>query len=41
MTGFATGTLPMSKVTIGTLDDLGYTVNYGASDAFSAADLDE
>lgn len=41
MTGFATGNLPMSRVTIGTLDDLGYEVNYDASDAFSAVDLDE
>lgn len=41
MTGFASGSLPMSRVTIGTLEDLGYVVNYDAADAFSADNLDE
>jgi hypothetical protein len=36
MTGWLTGaTNPLSLVTIGSLADLGYVVNYGAADAFS------
>lgn len=32
MTGFATGTMRLSTITIGGLEDLGYTVNYGAAE---------
>lgn len=32
MTGFANGTLQLSTITIGALEDLGYTVNYGAAE---------
>lgn len=36
MTGFLSGsTNPLSKVTVGTLQDLGYSVNYSAADFFS------
>ena len=39
MTGFSSGSLPMSRVTVGSLEDLGYVVNYGAADAFTSNDL--
>lgn len=32
MTGYATGSMLLSTVTIGALEDLGYTVNYGAAE---------
>ena len=36
MTGFASkGSTPLSKITVGTLEDLGYTVNYAAADAYT------
>lgn len=36
MTGFLSGlSNPLSKVTVGTLQDLGYTVNYNLADSFS------
>lgn len=36
MTGWAnSGTLPLSRVTIGSLADIGYTVNYAAADPFT------
>jgi hypothetical protein len=36
MTGFLSGsTNPLSKVTVGTLNDLGYAVNYSSADSFS------
>lgn len=35
MTGWLSGgSNPLSRVTIGSLDDMGYTVNYGAADGF-------
>ena len=37
MTGFASGLLPLSKLTIATLDDLGYKVNYDAADDFDGS----
>jgi hypothetical protein len=39
MTGIVTGDLPMSRVTIGSLDDMGYTVDYSQADAYNATDL--
>lgn len=35
MTGFATGALPLSRLTIGAMQDLGYTVNYARADAYT------
>lgn len=36
MTGYLDkGSNPLSRVTIGSMEDLGYTVNYGAADSFS------
>ena len=35
MNGFAAAVMPMSRVTIGSLADLGYTVNLAAADPFS------
>ena len=35
MQGYAAPVMPLSKVTIGSLADLGYTVNLGAADPFS------
>jgi len=32
MTGYATGSMLLSTITIGALEDLGYTVNYGAAE---------
>jgi Leishmanolysin len=41
MTGYFTagGTGPMSRITIGSLEDLGYSVDYSRADPFTAADL--
>lgn len=39
MTGFLSGGMLLSKVTIGTLEDIGYEVNYGAADPYTMADL--
>ena len=41
MTGSSTGTLPLSRVTAGSLEDLGYTVDYSQTDTFTANDLDD
>lgn len=35
MTGYIGSKNPLSRVTIGSMQDLGYTVNYGAADAYS------
>ena len=35
MTGYVDNTMPISIVTIGTLADLGYTVNYAQADAYT------
>ncbi|HMU61449.1 MAG TPA: hypothetical protein PKA66_06685, partial [Gemmatimonadales bacterium] len=36
MTGYiALGSNPLSAITIGSLEDLGYTVNYSTADAFT------
>ena len=40
MTGARTGGLPLSRVTVGSLEDLGYSVDYSKVDSFSASDLD-
>ena len=37
MTGYVDNTMPISIVTIGTLADLGYTVNYAQADAYTLA----
>lgn len=37
MTGYVDNTMPISIVTIGTLADLGYTVNYAQADAYTFA----
>ena len=35
MTGWlSAGSNPLSRVTVGSLDDMGYVVNYGAADGF-------
>lgn len=39
MTGFSSGAMPISRVTIGSLEDMGYEVDYSAADPFTAADL--
>jgi len=39
MTGIITGDLPMSRVTIGSLDDMGYTVDYAQADVYDESDL--
>ena len=39
MTGYASGSLPMSRITIGGLEDLGYVVDYAAADAFPHSQL--
>lgn len=38
MTGFATGLLPFSRLTIGSLEDMGYTVDYDAADEYDGSD---
>ncbi len=35
MTGYVNGDMPISRVTIGALEDLGYSVRYGQADAFA------
>ena len=38
MTGWiSSGGNPLSRLTVGSLDDMGYSVNYGAADSFSGA----
>lgn len=39
MTGFSTGSLPLSRITIASLEDMGYQVNYGAAQAFGLNQL--
>lgn len=39
MTGFSSGSLPISRVTVGSMEDMGYEVDYSAADPFTAADL--
>lgn len=39
MTGFITGSLPLSNITIGGLEDLGYKVSYSVADPFTSQDL--
>ena len=39
MTGFLTGDTPISRITIGALEDLGYGVDYSKADPFTVADL--
>ena len=39
MTGFIGPRNPLSRITIGTLEDLGYTVDYTVADSFGRADL--
>jgi hypothetical protein len=34
MTGFLSGTLELSRMTVATLDDIGYSVEYGQADPF-------
>jgi hypothetical protein len=40
MTGFATGGLEMSRMTLAGLQDLGYTVDYNQAEAFPSSELD-
>ena len=40
MTGFSTGALEMSRVTVGGLEDIGYEVDYGGADAYDASLMD-
>jgi hypothetical protein len=42
LTGYLGGGVknPLSKITIGSLQDLGYSVSYAAADAYTAANLD-
>jgi hypothetical protein len=39
MTGFATGGLEISRATVGTLEDMGYVVDYCGADAFPVSNL--
>jgi Leishmanolysin len=39
MTGFATGPTILSRITIGSLQDLGYQVNYSKADPYTFSDL--
>ncbi|GAX19822.1 hypothetical protein FisN_11Lh309 [Fistulifera solaris] len=39
MTGFSTGSLPLSRITVASLEDMGYVVDYDAADPYTAADL--
>jgi Leishmanolysin len=39
MTGFATGPTILSRITIGSLQDLGYQVNYSKADSYTFSDL--
>lgn len=41
MTGYSSsGSSPLSRITVATLKDLGYTVDYSTADTFTASDLD-
>jgi hypothetical protein len=40
MTGFATGGLEISRMTVGSLEDIGYEVDYSQADAFPVENLD-
>ena len=40
MTPLTNGDMKLSRLTVATLEDLGYLVNYDGADSFSAADLD-
>jgi Leishmanolysin len=40
MTGYATGTMPISRLTVATLQDVGYTVNYDKADPYTKANMD-
>jgi len=41
MTGYLSGTSqPLSRITIGSLKDLGYSVDYSVADPFGSSDLD-
>jgi len=40
MTGYESGGLQMSRITLGTLEDLGYTVDYSKADPFPASEMD-
>lgn len=39
MTGYLSNDNPLSRITVATLDDLGYSVDYGAAAPFSARDV--
>lgn len=39
MTGFSSGAMPISRVTVASMEDMGYEVDYSAADPFTAADL--
>jgi Leishmanolysin len=39
MTGYASGTMPISRITIATLQDLGYTVSYNTADTYISANM--
>lgn len=39
MTGFSTGTLPLSRITVASLEDMGYLVDYDAADPYTAANM--
>lgn len=39
MTGFNTGNLALSTVTIASLEDIGYVVDYSQADSYTAADM--
>jgi hypothetical protein len=40
MTGFNTGILPLSRMTVATLEDIGYTVSYSNADPYASTNLD-
>eukprot|EP00543_Licmophora_paradoxa_P009220 CAMPEP_0202469224 /NCGR_PEP_ID=MMETSP1360-20130828/77847_1 /ASSEMBLY_ACC=CAM_ASM_000848 /TAXON_ID=515479 /ORGANISM="Licmophora paradoxa, Strain CCMP2313" /LENGTH=232 /DNA_ID=CAMNT_0049094501 /DNA_START=143 /DNA_END=838 /DNA_ORIENTATION=+ len=40
MTGFSDVVVPLSRVTIGTIEDLGYSVDYNAADPYDTEDID-
>jgi hypothetical protein len=39
ITGVHSGSLPLSRITIGSLDDMGYTVDFNQADPYTIADL--
>lgn len=42
MTGYlSSGPSPLSRITVATLEDLGYTVDYSTADTFTSSDLDQ